>query len=97
LRGHGAERSAPSTRRRAQALPRRSPSQSAQKQTKLASASRYARPARLPDGRGLAPDAIHSIQGFAFAFFIPIYFAIVGLQLRITPAIGITPVPPLVG
>jgi Kef-type K+ transport system membrane component KefB len=28
-----------------------------------------------------APDAIRSIQGFAFAFFIPIYFAIVGLQL----------------
>jgi K+:H+ antiporter len=32
-------------------------------------------------GRGIAPDAIRSIQGFAFAFFIPIYFAIVGLQL----------------
>jgi Kef-type K+ transport system membrane component KefB len=30
---------------------------------------------------GSAPDAIGSIQGFAFAFFIPIYFAIVGLQL----------------
>ncbi len=26
-------------------------------------------------------DAIGSIQGFAFAFFIPIYFAVVGLQL----------------
>jgi Kef-type K+ transport system membrane component KefB len=32
-------------------------------------------------GQGIAPDAIRSIQGFAFAFFIPIYFAIVGLQL----------------
>ena len=32
-------------------------------------------------GGGIAPDAIRSIQGFAFAFFIPIYFAIVGLQL----------------
>jgi Kef-type K+ transport system membrane component KefB len=30
---------------------------------------------------GVAPDAIRSIQGFAFAFFIPIYFAVVGLQL----------------
>ena len=29
----------------------------------------------------MAPDAIRSIQGFAFAFFIPIYFAVVGLQL----------------
>ena len=28
-----------------------------------------------------AADAIGSIQGFAFAFFIPIYFAVVGLQL----------------
>jgi Kef-type K+ transport system membrane component KefB len=32
-------------------------------------------------GGGTAPDAIRSIQGFAFAFFIPIYFAVVGLQL----------------
>jgi Kef-type K+ transport system membrane component KefB len=32
-------------------------------------------------GRGIETDAIRSIQGFAFAFFIPIYFAIVGLQL----------------
>jgi len=32
-------------------------------------------------GQGIAPDAIRSIQGFAFAFFIPIYFAVVGLQL----------------
>ena len=32
-------------------------------------------------GTGIAPDAIRSIQGFAFAFFIPIYFAVVGLQL----------------
>ena len=28
-----------------------------------------------------APAAIASIEGFSFAFFIPIYFAIVGLQL----------------
>jgi Kef-type K+ transport system membrane component KefB len=32
-------------------------------------------------GGGIAPDSIRSIQGFAFAFFIPIYFAVVGLQL----------------
>jgi Kef-type K+ transport system membrane component KefB len=32
-------------------------------------------------GDRIAPDAIRSIQGFAFAFFIPIYFAVVGLQL----------------
>jgi len=32
-------------------------------------------------GGGITPDAIRSIQGFAFAFFIPIYFAVVGLQL----------------
>jgi Kef-type K+ transport system membrane component KefB len=32
-------------------------------------------------GGGVAPDAIRSIQSFAFAFFIPIYFAVVGLQL----------------
>ena len=32
-------------------------------------------------GGEIAPDAIRSIQGFAFAFFIPIYFAVVGLQL----------------
>jgi Kef-type K+ transport system membrane component KefB len=32
-------------------------------------------------GGRIAPDAIRSIQGFAFAFFIPIYFAVVGLQL----------------
>ena len=35
-------------------------------------------------GGGIAPDAIRSIQGFAFAFFIPIYFAIVGLQLDLS-------------
>jgi len=29
----------------------------------------------------VAPAAIRSIQGFSFAFFIPVYFAIVGLQL----------------
>jgi len=32
-------------------------------------------------GGGIAADSIRSIQGFAFAFFIPIYFAVVGLQL----------------
>ena len=32
-------------------------------------------------GGRIAPDAIRSIQRFAFAFFIPIYFAVVGLQL----------------
>jgi K+:H+ antiporter len=32
-------------------------------------------------GGAVTPDAIRSIQGFAFAFFIPIYFAVVGLQL----------------
>ncbi len=32
-------------------------------------------------GGRITPDAIRSIQGFAFAFFIPIYFAVVGLQL----------------
>jgi Kef-type K+ transport system membrane component KefB len=31
--------------------------------------------------QGVSPAAITSIQGFSFAFFIPIYFAIVGLQL----------------
>jgi Kef-type K+ transport system membrane component KefB len=35
----------------------------------------------IAPGRGIAPDSIRSIQGFAFAFFIPIYFAVVGLQL----------------
>jgi Kef-type K+ transport system membrane component KefB len=29
----------------------------------------------------VAPAAIRSIQGFSFAFFIPVYFALVGLQL----------------
>jgi Kef-type K+ transport system membrane component KefB len=29
----------------------------------------------------VSPTAIASIQGFSFAFFIPVYFAIVGLQL----------------
>jgi Kef-type K+ transport system membrane component KefB len=32
-------------------------------------------------GGEIAPNAISSIQGFAFAFFIPIYFAVVGVQL----------------
>jgi Kef-type K+ transport system membrane component KefB len=35
----------------------------------------------IAPGGGIAPDSIRSIQGFAFAFFIPIYFAVVGLQL----------------
>ena len=36
---------------------------------------------RTAPGGAVTPDAIRSIQGFAFAFFIPIYFAVVGLQL----------------
>jgi Kef-type K+ transport system membrane component KefB len=32
----------------------------------------------------ITPAAISAIQGFSFAFFIPIYFAIVGLQLDLT-------------
>jgi len=41
-------------------------------------------------GGGVAPDAIRSIQGFAFAFFIPIYFAIVGLQLDLLRGFNVT-------
>ena len=40
-------------------------------------------------GGRIAPDAIRSIQGFAFAFFIPIYFAVVGLQLDLSRGFNI--------
>jgi len=38
----------------------------------------------------VAPTAIASIQGFSFAFFIPVYFAIVGLQLNLLRGFNIT-------
>jgi Kef-type K+ transport system membrane component KefB len=37
-----------------------------------------------------SPAAIASIQGFSFAFFIPVYFAIVGLQLDLLRGFNIT-------
>jgi len=49
--------------------------------TRTAAGTQTAAGTRAAAGGGIAPDAIRSIQGFAFAFFIPIYFAIVGLQL----------------
>jgi Kef-type K+ transport system membrane component KefB len=49
--------------------------------TQTTPATQAAPATQTAPGVAVTPDAIRSIQGFAFAFFIPIYFAVVGLQL----------------